>query len=245
MKRVRTPTETAYLRDLFSNSAHYYEWVNRVTSLGQVDLWRRELVRAARLSPSSRVLDAFSGPGGLADQAVRHLGAGGELVLADLSPVMLDEARRRLERRLRCRPPGRPAPSIRYEVADLVREGRRLGHFDVVLLGWGLRYVEDVRGTLSALVSLLPPEGRLAILEFTRARPVSWAAPAHFYFQEILPRIGSWLARDRELHEYLRISAAGFFEPEGLLRTVTELGLEPEYFRSHLGGLVTILTARP
>jgi demethylmenaquinone methyltransferase/2-methoxy-6-polyprenyl-1,4-benzoquinol methylase len=238
---IRRPTEAVYLRDLFSDSARYYEWVNRLTSLGQVDLWRREVVRSARVGVADRVLDAFSGPGGLAEQALRHLGPQGELVLADLSPVMLDQARVRLQRRLDLRV--RSGPPVSYLTGDLLRDELGLTDFDVVLVGWGLRYVEDVRGALSRLGSFLRPGGRLVVLEFTRPQPISWAAPAHFYFREVLPRIGSWLAGDPELHDYLRVSSAGFFDARGLSRTVEEVGLRCESCRSRLGGLVTVLTA--
>jgi demethylmenaquinone methyltransferase/2-methoxy-6-polyprenyl-1,4-benzoquinol methylase len=241
---IRRPTEALYLRDLFSDSARYYEWVNRVTSLGQVDLWRREVVRCARLSPGDRVLDAFSGPGGLAELALRHLGPNGELVLADLSPVMLQHARTRLERHHQMRgAPGTSGPRISYVTGDLLREDLGLADFDAVLLGWGLRYVENVRGALTRVASFLRPGGRLVVLEFTRPQAVSWAAPAHFYFREILPTIGSWLARDPELHDYLRVSSAGFFTAAGLTRTLEEVGLDVRSCRSHLGGLVTIVTA--
>ena len=57
---VRTPTDPSYLRDLFNNSARYYESVNKLTSMGQVILWRKEVVWAASLHPNDRVLDAFA-----------------------------------------------------------------------------------------------------------------------------------------------------------------------------------------
>jgi demethylmenaquinone methyltransferase/2-methoxy-6-polyprenyl-1,4-benzoquinol methylase len=132
---------------------------------------------------------------------------------------------------------------VSYVTGDLLHDELGLTGFDVVLVGWGLRYVEDVRGALSRLASFLRPGGRLVVLEFTRPRPISWAAPAHFYFKEVLPRIGSWLAGDPELHDYLRVSSAGFFDAAGLRRTAEEVGLRSESCRSHLGGLVTVLTA--
>lgn len=239
-RKIRTPTDAFYLRDLFNNSARYYESVNIVTSLGQVVLWRREVIKAARLRPNDRVLDAFCGPGGLAGQALPHLGPEGRLVLADLSPVMLQQARLRLaERAGRIRSPAR----IEYVVGDLVRDDLGLRDFDVVFLGWGLRYVEDVGAVLARLRSFLRPGGRLVILEFTRPRPRSWATPAHYYFRHILPRVGSWLAQDRELHEYLSVSAAEFPSASELARLAEHAGFAILSCASHLDGLVTILAA--
>ena len=239
--RIRTPTDASYLRDLFNNSARYYESVNKVTSLGQVVLWRKEVVWAASLHPNDRVLDAFCGPGGLAAEAVRHLGSGGRLTLGDLSPVMLHEARKRLGPILAGR--GGDRPRVDYVAGDLLREDLGLRDFDVVFLGWGLRYVEDVDAALARMRSFLKPGGCLVVLEFTRPPRVSWATPAHLYFRYLLPPIGSWLAGDRELHEYLSVSAAEFRSAEELARAVEEAGFALRSCSSHLDGLVTILAA--
>jgi demethylmenaquinone methyltransferase / 2-methoxy-6-polyprenyl-1,4-benzoquinol methylase len=239
--RVRTPTDASYLRDLFNNSARYYESVNKVTSLGQVVIWRKEVVWAASLHPVDRVLDAFSGPGGLAAEAVGHLGCAGKLVLGDLSPVMLHEARKRLGPILASR--GSDRPRVEYVAGDLLRDDLGLRDFDVVLLGWGLRYVADVGAALARMRSFLDLGGRLVVLEFTRPPRASWATPAHLYFRYLLPEIGSWLAGDRELHEYLSESAATFLTKEELIQAVEGAGFALSSCSSHLDGLVTIVAA--
>jgi demethylmenaquinone methyltransferase/2-methoxy-6-polyprenyl-1,4-benzoquinol methylase len=238
---VRTPTDASYLRDLFNNSARYYESVNKVTSLGQVLLWRKEVIWAASLHPGDHVLDAFSGPGGLAAEAVGHLGPGGRLTLVDLSPVMLHQACRRLGPILAKRRGNRPR--VEYVAGDLLREDLGLQDLDVVLLGWGLRYVEDVNGTLARMRSLLKTGGRLVVLEFTRPPRLSWATPAHLYFRFLLPQIGSWLADDRELHEYLSESAATFLSAPELVAAIKGAGFAVRTCSSHLDGLVTIVAA--
>jgi ubiquinone/menaquinone biosynthesis C-methylase UbiE len=109
--------------------------VNKVTSMGQVVLWRKEVVWAASLHPDDRVLDAFCGPGGLAAEAIAHLGSGGRLTLGDLSPVMLHEATKRLGPILARR--GENRPRVDYVAGDLLRQDLGLRGFDVVLLGGG------------------------------------------------------------------------------------------------------------
>jgi len=236
---VRTPVDPAYLRDLFSHSARFYDPVNAITSWGMVGQWRDETIALAAPRSADRVLDAFSGPGGLAERALAKLGSGSELVLADLSPVMLHAARRRLAPR--SGHPGAPSPRIEYVTGDILRDDLSLGTFDVVLLGWGLRYVPDTPAALARLRDFLNPGGRLAILEFTKPTARGPALPAHIYFRRVLPRLGSWLARDRELYDYLRASSETFLDARALIEVVTATGLTVVGWRSHLGGLITIV----
>jgi ubiquinone/menaquinone biosynthesis C-methylase UbiE len=51
------------------------------------------------------------------------------------------------------------------------------------------------------------------------------------------------LARDGELHEYLRVSCDGFLSREELECAVEEAGFAVIYRRTYLEGLVTILAA--
>ncbi|MFH0916240.1 MAG: class I SAM-dependent methyltransferase [bacterium] len=238
---VRTPFDPSYLRDLFNRSARYYDPVNSLTSLGQVAWWRRETVALTALQPGDRVLDAFAGTGGLGERALPHLGRDGELVLADLSPAMLHEAQTRVGKRLSSLVGARPR--VTYVVGDILSQELGLGTFDVVLLGWGLRYVPDVEEAVARIRGFVGSGGRLAVLEFTRPKPHSWAAPAQLYFRHVVPKVGSWLAGDAELHHYLRVSSAAFPDAASLARVISETGLTVTGGRSHLGGLVTIVVA--
>jgi demethylmenaquinone methyltransferase/2-methoxy-6-polyprenyl-1,4-benzoquinol methylase len=233
--------DPTYLRDLFDHSAWYYDDINVVTSFGQVWHWRREVADLADVKPADRALDAFSGTGGLAVEVLSRLGPEGELVLADLSPAMLHVAHMRIGVRLSRRQELRPRVS--FVTGDLLKQDLGLGLFNVITLGWGLRYVRDIREALARVRSLLLPGGRLVVLEFTRPRRRSWAYPAQLFFQHGVPKIGSWLAGDSELHEYLRVSSAAFPRAEVLAGLIAETGLTVTAMRGHLGGLVTIVAA--
>jgi demethylmenaquinone methyltransferase / 2-methoxy-6-polyprenyl-1,4-benzoquinol methylase len=124
---------------------------------------------------------------------------------------------------------------------DVLRDDLGLADFDVVFLGWGLRYVEDIGAALTRMRSFLKPGGCLVVLEFTRPPRVSWATPAHLYFRYLLPRIGSALAGDRELHEYLSESAATFLSAPELLQALESAGFAVRSYSTHLDGLVTIV----
>ena len=233
----RTPVDPSYLRDLFSRNARTYDVVNTLISLGQVERWRRELVALADVQPGDAVLDAFAGPGSLARYAAARLAPEGRLVLADLSPVMLAEARRRLSTTR--------GPRLEYMTADVLAPDTELGLFDVVLLGFGLRYVPDVHRALERLVLCLRPGGRLAVLEFTRPARPTFALPAQWYFGRVLPRVAAALAGDAEIYEYLHASSSAFLTAEELVDAFRTARLEPRATRRRLGGLVTCVVGTP
>ena len=175
-------------------------------------------------------------------------------MLADLSPAMLAEARRRLEpeqdprshRRRREKPLGRAAgPRLEFVATDVLAPDTDLGRFDVVLLGFGLRYVPDVHRALERLAVYLRPGGRLAVLEFTRPPHATLARPAQWYFGRVLPHVAALLAGDAEIYEYLHASSAAFLTADELAAAFVEAGLCPTTTRVRLGGLVTGVVGTP
>jgi ubiquinone/menaquinone biosynthesis C-methylase UbiE len=109
------------------------------------------LLRAARVAPGQAVLDVATGTGAAAGAAADLVGSSGSVVGGDISPTMLEAARRNLE--------GRP---ITLELLD----GQALpfpdARFDAVICQLGLMFLPDpVRG-LSEFRRVLRPEGSAA-----------------------------------------------------------------------------------
>ena len=75
-----TSDKSTRVRRMFDEIAPRYEFVNRVFSGGRDRVWRREAVRAARISPADVVLDIACGTGDLARAFARsRVRAGGRL----------------------------------------------------------------------------------------------------------------------------------------------------------------------
>jgi ubiquinone/menaquinone biosynthesis methyltransferase len=243
---IRTPRDPGYLRDLFSRSAATYDPVNDLISLGQVRLWRKELVRQVRIRPTDRVLDAMCGPGSLSLLALPGLSPSGSLTLADLSPAMLAEARRRLEPRLVAQTASGRGPQVRFVATDVTKTGLGAG-FDVVLVGFGMRYVPDVQLAFGRLRALLKPGGRLGVLEFTAPdlqgfRRAVWTVP-HAYFFRVLPVLAGLLAGEREIYDYLSSSTRGFLTRSDLSAALAAAGFRHQLVRARVGDMVTIALA--
>jgi ubiquinone/menaquinone biosynthesis C-methylase UbiE len=111
------------------------------------------LLRAGRLGPGQRVLDAATGTGIAAEAALAIVGPGGHVTAADISQAMVDRARQRLA--------GVPNTSI------VVADGQSLsfddGSFDAVLCSLGLMFFPDPARGLSEFHRVLRPGGRAAV----------------------------------------------------------------------------------
>jgi demethylmenaquinone methyltransferase/2-methoxy-6-polyprenyl-1,4-benzoquinol methylase len=130
----------------------------------------------------------------------------------------------------------------------MLRQGADLGRFDVVFLGFGLRYVENPGRALPTLASLLRPGGRLALLEFTPAKGAGLGrllgAFPRVFFHDLLPGLAGRLGPGREIYDYLSESTGDFLTPRQLLDHAEAAGLRTVALRLHLAGLVVNLVAQ-
>lgn len=112
------------------------------------------MVARAAIGPGSRVLDVATGLGEPAATAARCVGPAGFVDGVDLSPGMLEFARRRAERLGLGNVAFREADADALEIPDTP--------YDAILCRWGLMFMSDPQATLRRLHGMLKPEGRIA-----------------------------------------------------------------------------------
>jgi SAM-dependent methyltransferase len=114
------------------------------------------LLELGGVRPGQSVLDVGTGLGEPALPAARAVGPAGRVVGVDISPAMLEVARRRA-----CAAGGGAAP-VDFVVADLESIDLPARSFDVALSRWGLMFALDHVAALRTLRGLLVPGGVLA-----------------------------------------------------------------------------------
>lgn len=111
------------------------------------------LLRAARVTPGMRVLDIAAGTGLAAESALGAVGATGHVAAADLSPAMIEKARRRFGN----------TPNVSLAVED----GQALSFsdesFDAVVCSLGLMFFPDPLRGLAEFRRVLRLGGRAAV----------------------------------------------------------------------------------
>ena len=179
---------------MFGRIASRYDRANTVLSGGVHHLWRRRTVRRAQVRRGLRVLDCATGTG---DLAIRFREAGADVVGIDFTPKMIELARAK-------------APSIRFEVADVMSLPFSSDSFDVANIAFGIRNVADPAKGIAEMARVVRSGGRVVVLEFGQPRNRALRPFYNFYRKHLLPRLGAAVTGDRQAYEYLESSTARF-----------------------------------
>jgi demethylmenaquinone methyltransferase/2-methoxy-6-polyprenyl-1,4-benzoquinol methylase len=223
------------VRTIFSQIADKYDVFNALASMGIDRSWRRELVRAAALTPASRVLDLASGTGDVAF-ALANLGHPAEVVATDFVPEMLAVA----EKKAAENPPDVP---VTFSVADAQEIPFADASFDVVTVAFGVRNFPERERNFAEVLRVLKPGGRYVILEFSRPRLAAWRAVYHVYLRHAIPAIGGILTGDRDGFVYLNDSIRQFPTQPALAAELREAGFSAITWKDLSGGIVALHTA--
>ena len=220
---------------IFSSIADRYDTFNSMASLGIDRGWRRELVRAAHLTPSSRVLDLAAGTGDVAF-AVANLGHPAEVVATDFNAEMLAIA----ETKAAENPPAVP---VTFSIADAQDLPFEDGSFDVVTVAFGVRNFPDREKNFAEVLRVLRPGGRYIILEFSRPNFAPWRGIYHVYLRYAIPAIGGALTGDRDGFVYLNDSIRQFPTQAQLAAELRSAGFTSISWKDLSGGIVALHTA--
>ncbi|NLF25919.1 MAG: bifunctional demethylmenaquinone methyltransferase/2-methoxy-6-polyprenyl-1,4-benzoquinol methylase UbiE [Deltaproteobacteria bacterium] len=184
------------IKEIFRAIARNYDLNNTILSAGMHHGWRRKLLAWAEPHPGLRALDLCTGTGDIACLLAR---GGATTIGVDFSPAMLDQARRKLERK-----------KLADRVSLLQADGLQLPFpdqtFDLVTIAFGVRNFEKPEAGIKEAARVLKKEGSLLVLELGKpsgrwTRSLYW-----FYSHYLMPWLAAPLTRDRHAYRYLHES---------------------------------------
>jgi demethylmenaquinone methyltransferase / 2-methoxy-6-polyprenyl-1,4-benzoquinol methylase len=231
------------VREMFTEIAPRYDFLNHLLSLQLDRLWR---ARAARYlqsvldRPNALVLDLCCGTGDLAFALARSGKA--RIVGADFAHPMLVRAREKSTAQAQTSNPSAPLPMPFFE-ADALGLPFADASFDLVTTAFGFRNLANYESGLREIQRVLKPGGTVAILEFAEPPEGRLGDLYRWYFCKVLPKIGGLISGDQAAYKYLPKSVARFFRPPELAAIMTAVGFHSVDYRVWTFGTVALHTA--
>jgi demethylmenaquinone methyltransferase / 2-methoxy-6-polyprenyl-1,4-benzoquinol methylase len=219
--------------DVFRSVAPKYDLMNDLMSFGLHRLWKRFTITQAGLRPGNLVLDVASGTGDLAIALAKVVGRQGQVIMTDINEAMLQVGRERVE-------DAGIVGNIECIQADAENLPFESNYFDCVTIAFGLRNVTNKLNAIRSMYRTLKPGGKLLILEFSHPKTRLISQLYDFYSFNIIPKIGEFVANDRESYQYLIESIRMHPDQETLKSMMIEAEFEDvEYFNLN-GGIVAL-----
>lgn len=185
---------------------------------------RRMGLRLLAPRPGEQILDAGCGPGTSLVALARGVGPAGWVTGIDLSPAMIERARRRVAR-------AGIADRVDLRVADAAVLPCADGALDGVLASFSLELFDtpEIPAVLAEWRRVLRPGGRLVVVALSRAEPVRWPTRCYERLHDRFPAVLDC----RPIHAAAAIETAGFqvarraLVPLFGLRAEAVLGVRP------------------
>jgi demethylmenaquinone methyltransferase/2-methoxy-6-polyprenyl-1,4-benzoquinol methylase len=216
----------AKVQALFDAIAPRYDRINDLQSFGLHRLWKRRLIRLARLQPGERALDLCCGTGDITRQAARQ---GAQAIGLDFSAPMLQRALQRST-----------SSSCSYVRGDALRLPFPDQRFDVVTVGYGLRNLTRFDAALAEMRRVTRPRGRLLILDFGKPANAFWRALYFAYLKAVVPLYGQIFCGNAQAYAYILESLQHYPAQQGIAELMRQLGYAPVRIINLVGGVMSI-----
>jgi demethylmenaquinone methyltransferase/2-methoxy-6-polyprenyl-1,4-benzoquinol methylase len=228
------------LQRMFSAVPHRYDAVNRLTTLGLDQRWRRFAVAEIASTAPARVLDLCTGTGDLVVLLAAACPSATALAAVDFSAPMLAAAVRKAGAH-------GARERIRFSLADAAALPFADGAFDAVGIGFGLRNLTwrnaGADAHLAEILRVLRPGGRFVTAESSQPRAAVVRLGFRAYLRAVVGPIGGLVSGNRGAYGYLAESAARFYDDAELERLLVGAGFCAVRHRPLLGGAAAIHVA--
>lgn len=225
---------------MFDNIAPTYDKANRVMSMGVDIKWRKQ---ACDLSfeyyghdTIDTIVDVACGTGDMMGHWKKNASLSGiaidKLVGVDPSTGMVDVAREKF-------------PNFEYHISKATEIPLKDLSSDILSISYGIRNVVERHKALEEFNRVLKQNGLVVILEFMKNENPSFIGKIRdFYMNNILPKIGGYISKNREAYEYLPNSIEEFLTVSKMQDELNESGFDVLYTKSFSMDISTLIIAR-
>jgi len=234
---VEAGEKVRLVRGVFDSVASSYDLMNDLMSAGVHRLWKD--AAAARLNPrpGEVILDVAGGTGDMARRYAKMARAaqqrrGGEdariIVLDYNAEMILAGVTKGGE------------PEMTWTVGDAMALPLPDASVDAYSISFGIRNVADIPQALAEARRVLKPGGRFLCLEFSRPTTGALRKAYDAWSFNAIPRIGGWVAGDRDSYQYLVESIRRFPDQTAFKTMIEAAGFSRVSVTNLSGGIAAI-----
>ena len=236
-KDVDAREKVRMVRGVFDSVASKYDLMNDLMSAGVHRLWKDAAAAKLNPRPGEIILDVAGGTGDMARRYSRMARAaqqrmGGQ----DASVIVLDY---NAEMILAGVHKG-GEPEMQWTVGDAMNLPLPDASVDAYSISFGIRNVAHIDKALAEARRVLKPGGRFLCLEFSRPTTTPIRKVYDAWSFHAIPRIGEWVAKDRDSYQYLVESIRRFPDQATFKRMIEDAGFSRVSVTNLSGGIAAI-----
>ncbi len=230
-----------YIKDVFTEIAEYYDEMNEIMSMHMVQGWHKFMMKKAGDISGKKCLDVGTGTGEIAFHVARTAGEGSEIIGLDLTPAMLELAKRK-------EPELNLPVKIEWVQGDALKLPYADDSFDLVTSGYMLRNVTDILGAVSEMHRVLAPGGKVIVAELSKPKNKVMLFGYNMYMKRVRRYgrkrdMGKSIDGRQSAYEWLTSSIEGFPYGEDMVKIFRKAGFEDARFYVRSFGAVNIYVA--
>ena len=222
-----------FVLNMFSRIARKYDLLNTVISLGMHHQWRKYAINKIEKKNYTSSLDVACGTGDFSF-SLSKVNSMKTVVGLDFVKPMLQIAK------------SKSTPSntkkLTFVLGDALELPFKTNSFDCVTTGFAMRNYESAEIAIKEMSRILKPSGTIIILDMLPNRaPNILQRLALWYFNKVIPVLGTIFARDKEAYTYLPNSVTKFYDSNEIKIMMESKGIKDITIKKFGLGLVSLL----
>jgi demethylmenaquinone methyltransferase/2-methoxy-6-polyprenyl-1,4-benzoquinol methylase len=232
MDKIDKHRQEDFVQDLFSSIARRYDLLNAIFTLNQDTYWRNFAAAKAKVEEGYSVLDVCCGTGKLSIPLAKLVGPHGHITGLDFSENMLQKARKNIHKT--------PYQNITLIQGNALHLPFIDNTFDCTTIGFGLRNVSDIKGTLTEMYRVVKPGGTVLSVELAKPSAPILKQLYYLYFEHILPLLGNLGFGKNQPYYNLPASLKTLPHQSVIQKLFTNTGLQHIKYYQLTGGIAAV-----
>ena len=228
--KVSQSQKTKMVQNVFNKVTTKYNLMNDIMSFGTHRLWKKRLIQVMNIQSNDLILDVGTGTGDITN--LIHKNFSKSLIISlDLNFNMLKEGKEKIKNK---------SNKIEWIIGNAENLPFKKNTFDKYIISFCLRNVTLINKVLYEALRVLKPGGSFYCLEFSKPKTSSINRIYNFYKSNIIPIIGSKVAKNKEAYKYLDESISQFPNQEILSSQLNQIGFNNISVINIFNGIVAI-----